>query len=258
MDENLTPVETEISGNEPEESVSVFSGFIDMFTSPWEVGKRNIRSILAVLSLAVLLETIAISGITYFYSANTGIRQENYQMQTQMIDKMAKGPNFPKEKLPEMYEEIEKGLDFNPTKSLGMGVLLSVVVIFVFGILFWISHRIFTAEPINFMQLVGLVSYGAGISAVGNLITGLIQFFSDSLVVAPNLGFMVGIGDAGMFALLSRVNIFTVWYYVTVGIAIASAAGLTRKHGYIIGGIVYGVIFLTLFGTMKLASMVFG
>lgn len=258
MDENLTSSDLELPGNEPEESVSVFSGFIDMFTSPWEVGKRNVRSILAVISLAVLLETLAIGGITYFYSANTGIRQENYQMQTQMIDKMAQSPSFPKEKLPEMYQEIEKGLDFNPTKSIGMGVLMSVVIIFVFGVLFWICHRIFTAEPINFMQLVGLVSYGAGISAVGNLITGLMQFFSDSLVVAPNLGFMVGIGDAGMFALLSRINIFTVWYYAAIGVAIASAAGLTRKHGYIIGGIVYGVIFLTLFGVMKIASMIFG
>mgnify|MGYP000861639478 FL=1 len=258
MDENLTPVESEMYNNEPEESGSAFSGFIEMFTSPWEVGKRSIRSVLAILAMAVLLETIAIAGITYFYSASTGIRQENYQMQTQMIDKISKGPNFPKEKLPQMYEDIEKGLDFDPTKAIGLGLLMSVLITFVFGVLFWICHRIFTAEPINFMQLVGLVSYGAGISAVGNLITGLIQFFSNSLVVAPNLGFLVGIGDSGMFALLSRINIFTLWYYAAIGVAIASAAGLTRKHGYIIGGIVYGVIFLTMFAGMKIASMIFG
>ncbi|MBI3235013.1 MAG: YIP1 family protein [Bacteroidetes bacterium] len=258
MDENLTPVDSEINNNEPEEPGSVFSGFIEMFTSPWEVGRRNIRTVIAVLSLAVLLETIAVGGITYFYSANTGIRQENYQMQTQMIDKMAKGPNFPKEKLPEMYEDIEKGLDFNPTKAIGLGVLMSLLASFGLGILFWIAHRIFTAEPINFMQIVGLVSYGAGISAIGNLITGLMQFFSSSLLIAPNLGFLVGTGDAAMFGLLSRINIFTLWYYAAVGIAIASAVGLTRKHGYIIGGIVYGVIFLSLFGVMKLASIMFG
>lgn len=258
MDENLTPVESEMYNNEPEESGSLFSGFIDMFTSPWEVGKRSIKTILAVLSLAVLLETVVMGGVNYFYSASPGVRQEMFQMQTQMIEKMTKSPNFPKEKLPEMYENIEKGLDFSVTKSIGMGLLMSLLASFGLGILFWISHRIFTSEPINFMQLVGLVSYGAGISAVGNLITGLMQFFSNSLVVAPNLGFIAGIQDPGMFGLLSRINLFTIWYYAAVGVAIASASGLTRKHGYIIGGIVYGVIFLAIFAGMKIASMIFG
>ncbi|MBS1536419.1 MAG: YIP1 family protein [Bacteroidetes bacterium] len=257
MDENLTPVEHEVTENEAEESVSIFSGFIDMFTSPWEVGKRTISSALKVLLLAILLETIVIAGISYFYSASPGVRQEMFQMQTQVIDKMAKGPNFPKEKLPEMYAEIEKGLNFNPTKSIGIGLLTTALSIFGLGILFWICHRIFTAEPIKFMHLVGLVSYGAAISALGNLLTGLIQFFGDSMLMAPNLGFLVGVGDAGMFGVLSRVNIFTLWYYAAVGTAIASAAGLSNKQGYTIGGIAYGFLFLVTFGFMKLISTLF-
>jgi len=257
MDENLTPVEPEVSEHEVEESASLFSGFIDMFTLPWEVGKRAMSSVLKVLLMAILLETIVVAGISYFYSASPGVRQEMFQMQTQVIDKMAKGPNFPKEKLPEMYADIEKGLDFNPTKSIGIGLLTAAFSVFGLGILFWICHRIFTAEPINFMRLVGLVSYGAAISALGNLITGLMQFFGNSMLIAPNLGFLVGVGDAGMFGVLSRVNIFTIWYYIAVGIAIASAAGLSKERGYTIGGIAYGFLFLVTFGFMKLISSLF-
>jgi hypothetical protein len=255
MDENLTPVELELNSNEAEESVSVFSGFIDMFTSPWEVGKRQIRSFFGVLPIAVLLEVVAIVSTSYFNTANPAIRQESYQLGTQSFEKLAANPKFPKEKLPEMYAEVEKSLNFNLTKTLGIGIVLTILVIFILTILFWICHRMFTAEPINFVHLVGLVSYGSAISAVGTLVTGLMQFFGNSLLIAPNLGFVAGLSDAGMYMVLSRINIFTVWYYAVIGVAIASAAGLSRKQGYMVGGIVFGFLMLVSFGFMKLMSM---
>ncbi|MBK9250265.1 MAG: YIP1 family protein [Ignavibacteria bacterium] len=257
MDE-ITTNEPESNDNVPEEQASLFSGFIDIFSAPWEIGRRAIRSPLKVVLFAILLEALSITAVSYFYSTSPGIRKESYQMQAKMIDKMAQSPNFPKEKLPEQYENIEKQLDFNPTRSLGMGILTGGAVIFGLGFLLWISHRIFTSDPINYMHLLALLSYATSISFVGNIIGALMQFFGDSMRIAPGLGFLAPADDVGLLSLLSRINIFTIWYYAAVGIAIASAAALPKNTGIIISGIVYTFTMLVLWGIMQLMSMIFG
>jgi len=258
MDEITTSFEPESGDNTPDIETSFISGFIDIFSAPWEIGRRAIRSPLKIVLFAILLEALSITAVSYFYSTSPGIRKESYDMQAKMIDKMAQSPNFPKEKLPEQYESIEKQLDFNPTRSLGMGILTGGAVIFGLGLLLWISHRIFTGEPLGFLHLIALVSYGSAISFVGNLVGALMQFFGDSMRIAPGLGFLAPSDDFGLLSVLSRINIFTLWFYAAVGIMIASAAALPKKTGYTISGIVYGFTMLVLWGSMKIMAMLFG
>lgn len=254
----ITSFEPESGDNAPDIQPSLFSGFIDIFSAPWEIGRRAIQSPMKIVLFAILLEALSITAVSYFYSASPGIRKESYAMQAKMIDKMAQNPNFPKEKLSEQYENIEKQLDFNPTRSLGMGILTGGAVIFGLGLLLWISHRMFTGEPLGFLHLIALVSYGSSISVVGNLIGALMQFFGDSMRIAPGLGFLAPPDDFGLLGLLSRINVFTIWFYAAVGMVIASAAALPKKTGYTISGIVYGFTVLVSWGLMRLMAMFFG
>ncbi len=258
MDEMTTSFESESNVNLPDEQTSWYSGFIDIFSSPWEIGRRAVRSPLKVVLLAILLEIISMTAMSYFYSASPGIRKESYAMQAKMIDKMTQNPNFPREKIAEQYEGIQKQLDFNPTRSIGLGIPTATAFIFVLTLLLWVSHRIFTAEPLGFMHMTALVSYGAAINFVGNIISALMQFFGDSMRIAPGLGFLASPDDLGLLSLLSRINIFTLWYYAAIGIMIASAAALPKKTGYIISGIVYGFTMLVIWGFMRLMAMFIG
>ncbi len=261
MDEISTSYEPVSGDQTPDEQASWFSGFIDIFSAPWEIGRRAIRSPMKVILFAILLETLSLPIGGYLLSKSPGIYKEQRDSYIVMIDKMARNPQIPREQIQEQYDSIDKNLTFdttNLTKLLAVGILKGAAIIFGLGLLLWVSHRMFTAEPIGFIHLVSLLSFGSAISSVGIIFGSLMQFFGDSLMYAPGLYFLSPTVDIGQPSLLTRVDAFTLWFYAAVGIAIASAAGLSKKTGLIISGIVYGFLMLMFWGYLSLMKMFMG
>jgi hypothetical protein len=255
MDEISTSFEPESGDQTPDEQASWFSGFIDIFSAPWEIGRRAIRSPMKVVILAILLQVASVPVISYFNSSSPGVVKEMHDKAMKKFNKLAENPNITPEVLAQQREIIEESINFNFTMSLWMGLGIGLLNLFVLGSLLWISHRMFTAEPLGYVHLVSLVSYGASIDFIGNIVRALMMFVGDSIRYSPNLLFLNTTDATSMITLLSRIDVFYLWFYVAVGLAIASAAGLTRKYGFYISGVIYMFITLSSWGILRIIEI---
>lgn len=255
MDEMTTSFEPESNENLPDEQASWYSGFIDILSEPWEIGRRAVRSPLKVVILAILLQVASMPIISYFNSSSPGVVKEMHDKGMRKIDKLAENPNITPEIIAQQRTIIEDSIKFNLTMSLWMGLGLGLLNLFVLGSLLWVSHRMFTAEPLGYIHLVSLVSYGASIDFIGNIVRALMMFLGDSIHYSPNLLFLNHSDTTSIITLLSRIDVFFLWFYVAVGLTIASAAGLTKKYGFYISGVVYMFITLSSWGILRIIEI---
>jgi hypothetical protein len=238
------PIES--STNEPATEESRYAwlqGFVDIITAPEDLARRLVRSPGRVVAFAVLLYTFVGVGVQYLHSINDGIRGEMYTMQAASIEKIAAKQGLKDSQVDEMLENTKKNLDFSATRNIAIMFPFAFLGVVLIGWLFWLVQRLFNSEPPPAFAIIGLAAYGTSISALGAVLSGLMQFAGNSLVVAPTLAFLaLPIQDnAGVFQFLSTFSLFTVWEYLVVGIVVARHVGMSRNQGLTFGGAVLAI-----------------
>ncbi len=235
-EQELTPESSNADSAELQETPSNtpwLQGFVDIITNPEDLALRVVQSPARTIVCAILLFAFSMVIIQYLQAANDGIRQQNFTLQSQFIEKRMVKAGLTENQIEEQMDKVREGLNFSFVRALGIGIPFGLISVFIFGTMFWILQRLFNSEPPPAFAIIALVSYGTSITALGILLTGLMQYAGNSLYMSPTLAFLAQpIAEHPLlYQFLVGISIFTLWEYAVVGIVVARHVGMSRNQG---------------------------
>jgi hypothetical protein len=217
---------------------SWLAGFVDILTDPTALALRLVRFPARIIAFASLLITFVSVGASYVYSTNGGISEQMYKMQAETVERVMRKQGVADGQIEQELDKIRERLQFSFVRTMGISIIYVMISLFLFGFLFWMLQRLFNSEPPPVLIVIGLANYGASISALGIIATCLMQFASNSLMISLSpTAFMSleNMTNPAMVQFWARLNPFTIWEYVVVGIVVARHVGMSRTQGIGIG-----------------------
>lgn len=226
------------SGAPAPETASKFEDFIDVFYAPSTVFARRQNAsawpyFLIVTVLGIVL-TVASRGLM-----SAAMDAEFSRRMTKM---MADNPQLTPEAI-----NASRGM----SEMIGMVAMYAgmPVLILLVGVLIWIAARMVGAKfDMGRAMLISAIAniprlLGALLTAIYGLmlrdtssVTGMTR-----LTWSPARFFDPDTANAGMLAVLSRFDVFTIWVTVLLGIGVAVIAKVPRSKGYAAAAIAWAV-----------------
>lgn len=98
----------------------------------------------------------------------------------------------------------------------------TLILVFSLGFILWQLGRSVMGGPVPYMLVVTIVSLTLLVASGERIITAVLMILTDSIFASPSLALLqLGSPPTFMFALLSRINLFTLWelWLVSLGLA---------------------------------------
>lgn len=234
-------------------------GFIAIFFSPENVGRSATPYVGRVLVCAALLWAAATVSDQYLMIAHSGLRSQTEYVAANDLRALGKSVGLSQERIQREVQEITKPkvVQANQLPTwLAWSIVYSFVSMTILSILYWVLVRLFNPEPPSVAAIASTVAYGSSIAALGLVVIGISKFLTGSIFGSPSLAFLSApLSKTHMLVhtLLTKLNIFTVWEYIAVGIAVAARAGMGWRWGIIFSA----VAFLIAYGTFSIVITLF-
>jgi hypothetical protein len=226
-------------------------GFIKILYAPVEVGQMSIPSPIRPILFGVLIWVVAALASEAIMSTNPVLVQQQTVMAENDVRALGRAGRIDEETLDRQIEENRpKTKQSIPwSLSIARSVLYGFISVFGVGILFWVLQRLFNAEPPSVLSIVTIVAYGFSIDGIDAIARAIMMTATGSVFATPSLAFLVAPYTTALslvYTLLSKLNIFTMWEYLVLGLAVAAHVKMPRKFGFLFGIaafiIVYGAI----------------
>lgn len=221
---------------------SWMKGFVKIVKHPHQVGLDGNSEPLKSMVFAGMLETLATLCITWLHRQSPELIQENIAM---MKPWMKNGPG--------QQASTLTSLPFD--QALLSTLASSFVGILAFGFVLWLIHWALTKESKKLYEISGMASYGSGVYAIGILCTGILSFAFGSLRWGPHLGICIDPSATPfMFAILARINIFSILSYVLASYAMIGYSNIESRYGLVSSIIAIGIV-LTWYALFSLIGL---
>lgn len=250
-EENLT--ESGNSGEEytPPEQLSITDAMSGVFASPSETfetiadtPKKNYWLI------PVLICAIFGIATSYLFMSDVELTskvmdKQKKKMQEKFEEKIKEGKMTREESDKTMETMNTKGMFF---KIVGFGgaVVGPFVILLMLGVIYMIVLKLMKSnfELINIFNVVALAML---IAAVGNLIAMVISIFKGNFAtIGPSLFFNEETMNEKVYTLLSKIDLFTIWFYAIIAIGLSRIA---RVDSLKIGLFVFSIWVVYIIGT---------
>jgi len=217
--------------------------FKDIFFAPRNIPSRAPFPIGKVAAVAVVMYIISAIGAAYINDSHSGLRYEHFRLRALPIEIGQKKGDIPPIKAADLLKDLEKNYRFELTTALTATLPLAVLWLLFSTLIIWIFQSILFENSLTFSYTLAFVSFGNAIDAVGNLLKTVLHAVAGTLRADPSFGAFVNMyDDPIMFAFLSRVDIFTIWQYISIALAIAAYLGADRRKAYILAVLVIMVV----------------
>lgn len=226
------------SGAPAPEKASLFEDFIDVFYAPSSVYERRRASsfwphfwIISILGAVMTLASRSVMS-----AALDG------DFMRRMAAMQAKNP-----RLTDDMVNTQRG--FNEMLSMAMMYLGMPLLMLVVAVLVWVGARVVSARmSLDRAMLVGVIAQvprllGALLTAIyGLLLTDTSSIDGMARLTWSPARFMdPATTDPAILALLTRIDVFTIWATILIGIGVAVIARAPRSRGFAAAGIVWAV-----------------
>jgi hypothetical protein len=222
----------------PLEKTSLFEDFIDVFYAPSTVydRRRNSSAWPYFWILSILSVVLTIASRSVYTAALDG------DFGRQMTKVMAKNPQ-----LTEQMVSQQRGVsEMFGMMAMYVGMPLLILIV---GILSWIGARLVSAK-LDFGRAMLVATIAQIPRLLGALFTAIYALLlSDTsgvnsmsrLTWSPARFMDPDTANPAMLGLLGRLDVFTIWVTILIGIGIAVVARVPRSKGYTAAAIVWGV-----------------
>ncbi len=218
------------------DNASVAEDFVDIFVSPSKVYARRAKASPMVPFLVICVIMIGL----FFSSKNVLAQIFDAQMQKQMAIQMKANPQL-------TPEAIEKARPITNVIVNIVGVIGAPLLLLFVTLILWIVGRFFMSSTLTYGTALLIMSYSwfpRIISGVLAIVQGLVMDIS-KLTEPAQIG--AGIArfidptsvSAGVYALLTQVDLFTIWSTVLVVIGLQYAGKLDKSSATITGVIMF-------------------
>ena len=222
---------------EPAKPSSPWEDFIDIFYTPSDVFERRRAS---GFGIPMLVVTALIGGI---FLANSGAMQPimDAEFTRQTAAMMKANPNL----TPEM---MEKGRAIGETfQKIGAFIFLPIAM-FLTGLSVWLVGKLFDAKQ-SLGAAIMVASYSYVVRVVESAVGGVQLLLMDPASLNGRLRISLGIGrfldpdttSPLVLALLGRVDVFTIWVTILLGIGLSVTGRIPRSTAMIAAVIVWFV-----------------
>ena len=217
------------------ERASLFEDFIDIFYAPSKVFARRANSGFWAVTLII---TVVIGALMF---ANTGAMQaitdaEFQRQATQMI-----------EKNPAMtMEQIEKGRGIGEAVTKFVGFVIMPLAVLLLGFMVWLVGKIFGAK-LGYTAAAMIVAYSYIPRILEQVLVSLQAMLLDTSAMTSRAQLSLGASrfldpdtaSAGMLTLLQRVDPFTIWVTILLGIGISVVGKVPREKGMLAAALLW-------------------
>lgn len=243
MSENIPPQEPlqeELPGypvveheeiSKTEAMAGVFTSPTDTFNSIAATPKKNywLMPVLVCIALG-MISTFLFMGDAELTSKTMDKQREAVRKQ---FDEKVKDGSMTREQADQSLEQSEKFMDPNSVFFKLMGYAGTIVgpfiVLLILSLLYFIILKIMKIAPdfINIMNVVGLAML---ITGLGNLIGVVISILKGELTGAGlGLAFSEATVGPKVYGLITKIDIFNIWYYVVVGLGLAAITKMEKS-----------------------------
>ena len=194
---------------------SLVARFIGIITAP----RATFESVVAHprwLGMLVLTTVLVAAGAVLPMTTEEG-RQATLDMQVRQMESFGRPVND------EMYAQMQKQSRFTPYMT-GAGVLIMspIMSLIIAGVLFAVFNAAMGGTA-SFKQIFAVVVHSGVISALGQMFTGPLNYFRQSMASATNLAVMLPMLEEGSFLarLAGMIDLFLIWWVIVLAIGLA-------------------------------------
>ncbi|XBO87129.1 YIP1 family protein [Bacillus licheniformis] len=134
-----------------------------------------------------------------------------------------------------VYRELSQslGLKINPGMAATSKVFQTLIFFVLSALVLWLISKIGNGET-SFICMVSLSVFATFVTAVRDVITSLVFYFSNSPVVftfASLAGYIPA--EEPLLSALGMFDLFTIWSYALVAVGLQKAAGASKRASWI-------------------------
>lgn len=106
--------------------------------------------------------------------------------------------------------------------------------------------KIFKGEG-TFKQFLSVTGYAYVIMVLSYIVTSIIAYFTGIFNMELNATSLASLFSTDMrgtfiYGVLNAIELFSIWYYIVIGIGVAIVSKLTKKKTYLIIGVLYALL----------------
>lgn len=212
-------------------------------TAPYRYAEVSADSAVAIFAAAVLVLAATTTTATFIEAADPVLSAE--------IDLLARS----------QPQSGGGNIDLSSTQRqftavFGGALIRSIISVAVLAGMFYLLGRFLTNQPFTYSMSIGAVASAALIDVIQQLVYVPLHVLLHTSQAGAHLGAMVAPSQHPfLFAWLQRFDLFMLWQYVAIAMALGSATGLHRRYGYVVGPVIFLVVQL-IFGGLTLVAWV--
>lgn len=215
---------------------SVWEDFLDIFYAPSQVFARRMSGKfgLALLVLVVASAALAYAAMQALEPAFSG------EMERQMAQATAQNPNI-------TPEQLEGMRGFGSVMMLAYAVIGVPIMVLLTGLVLWLVGKLFDSQ-----QTVGQALMVATYANFPRVLGGLLMTLQGLVMDTSNMDriykatfsaarFAPDGTSEGVLALLTRVEVFTIWVTILLAIGLHVTGKVSKRNAYLAAAIVFVV-----------------
>ena len=219
----------------PAEKASIWEDFIDIFYQPAEVFRRRADG---RFGLALLLLTVLFAVIFYFTQDS---------LAPIMDQEIAKATERMRAANPNMTEEQAAGAMAMGRKFAIVNITLYMpIVILLLGTLLWLVGKFFDSAA-SWKQATTIAAYAQFPRIVEGIVNGVQGAMLDASSLTSRYAIQLGparfLDDQNtnpvVLALLGRLDVFTIWITVLIGIGLVVIGGVSKARAAIMAALIW-------------------
>ncbi len=224
--------------------LTVFRAMWHGLVAPQRIREATEESAVAIFAAAVLVLSLASTAAAFIEEGNADLRAESAVLsQYGMVSSDE-----------ELVDLSSAGRQF--TAVFGGALMISVGKIVVLAGIFLLFMRFMTNAPVGYRMALAAVGATISIDFVRMAFTVPLHLITNTAQVGPYLGLLASPTEAPfMFTWLQRLDLFSIWQYFAIGVALAVWNGLHYRYGFVVGGIVFAVVQVLFAGASIVAWM---
>ncbi len=233
---------------QPEESISVENvsateAITGMFTEPGEtfesiskVNKKNYW----ILPLIIVIIAGVIS--TFLFTMDEQLTDKVFQQQKEkIISQMEESVKSGKMSREQADVSIEQSLKFVSPKSVLFQVfgyigtiVMPFVILFLLSLVYLVIFKIMKTD-FEYVKLLNVIGLSMIVTAIGSIVAIVLSIIvGDFTNLSPGLILNESMVGKGLYSFLSKLDVFTIWFFVLMAIGLSKITKIELKKSYII------------------------
>lgn len=185
---------------------------------------------------APLLLVLLVAGVTSYVELNApGLRMQIVQQRVAAIQKAEAQGRISTQQADQerqmIVENVGTGSSFAVTVRVLTVTVVLVITFFVVAFVWFLVGRFALNSPFDYTKAIAVTGLSNWMVGAGLIVALIISVITSRLDGGLQLGMLVRMSsDSTLYAILSKINLFTIWSLVVVSVGLAVFTGKKRVH----------------------------